>query len=122
MKEIKYKIIKIAIPESGSIVKFSSDTDKMYKTITGLFVSLPEDNAVPGCLLELKVADKEIFPEEFEVKMITTGLNVSPNKRFYNKISEDAAGNRIDGRFVDAGKSSSYPYVAKLYVRLEERI
>jgi len=122
MNETIYKIIKISVPESGSIVKFSYDTDKMYKSITGLFASLPEDNAVPGCLLELKIAEKEIFPEEFEVKMITTGLNVSPNKRFYDKILEDAAGNRIDGRFVDAGKASSYPYVAKLYVRLEERI
>lgn len=122
MKDIKYKIIKVLVPEATSVVKFSADSDKMYKQITGIFASLPEDKAVPGTLLELKIADKEIFPDEFEIKMITTGLNVSPNNRFYEKINEEAQGNRIDGRFTDSGKADVYPYVAKIYLRHEDKI
>ncbi len=122
MQEIKYKIIKIQVAESGAKVKFSVDSDKMYKQITGIYASLPEDKAVVGSLIELRIADKEIFPEDFELKMITTGLNISPNNRFYEKINEEAQGNRIDGRFTDSAKADVYPYVAKIYLRHEEKI
>ncbi len=122
MQEIKYQLIKIQIGQSGDSVKFSADMDKMYKQLTGLYASLPEDKAVPGTSIELKIADKEIFPEGFELKMITTGLNVAPKDRFYEKVKEEAAGNRIEGRLTDSGKADSYPYVAKLYLRLEEKV
>ena len=54
--------------------------------------------------------------------MVTTGLNVAPNDRFYEKVNEEAAGNRIEGRLTDSGKADVYPYVAKLYLRLEEKV
>ncbi len=120
MHETKYQIIKIPISAAGESIKFSADMDKMYKRITGLFASLPEDKAVPGTTLELKISDKEIFPEEYEIKMVTTGQNVSPNSRFFG-LMEEALGNHIEGRLTDSGKADSYPYVAKLYLRLEER-
>jgi hypothetical protein len=120
MKEIKYQIIKVPISAAGESIKFSADTDKMYKRITGLFASLPEDKAVPGTTLELKISDKEIFPEEYELKMVTTGQNVSPNSRFLG-LSEEAFGNHIEGRLTDSGRADSYPFVAKLYLRLEDR-
>lgn len=119
---IKYQLLKIPIPQAGDSVKFNVDTDKMFKRITGLYGSLPEEKAIEGSLFELKVADKEIFPEEFEFKIISTNLSVSPNRRFYDKINEEAAGNKVDGRFKDGGKASVYPYVAKLYLRLEEKV
>ena len=122
MQEIKYQIIKIPITSPGEKVKFSADTDKMYKQITGLDGSLPEEKAITGTTLELKIADKEIFPEDFEIRMITTGINLSPNDRFYEKVQEVAQGNRIEGRLSDSSKADIYPYVAKLYLRLEQKI
>jgi hypothetical protein len=120
MKEIRYQLVKINVPERGTRVRFSADTDKMYKQITGLYVSVP-DEVLHGSTIELKISDKEIFPEDFEVKMISSSLNVSPNERFYDKIQEEASGNRIEGRYNDSSKAISYPYTALLYVRLEER-
>ncbi len=122
MQEIKYQLIKIPVSAANETVKFSADTDKMYRQITGLYISLPEDKAVPGSTIEVKVADMEIFPEDFEIKMVTTGMNISPNDRFYDKIKEEAGGNRIDGKFSDSGKADTYPYVAKIYLRLEDKV
>ena len=122
MKETKIQIIKIPVAQSGEKVKFSADTDKMYRQITGLYASLPEDKAVTGTSLELKISDKEIFPEDFEIKMISTGMNVSPNERFYERINEEANGSRIEGRLSDSGLADTYPYIAKLYLRLEEKL
>jgi len=123
MNQIKYQIIKVPVNEPGESVRFFADTDKLYKRISGLFASLPDERAVRGTTLELKIAEKEIFPEEWELKMITCSEHVTPNERFFEKISEEAKGNRIEGRFTDGSfPGISYPYIAKLYLRLEEKL
>ena len=121
MQEIKYQVIKIPVSAAGESIKFSADMDKMYKRITGLYGLLPEDKAVIGTRLELKISDKEIFPEEYEIRMISTSQSVAPKERFY-PISEQANGNRIEGRVTDSGKADAYPYIAKLILKLEEKI
>ncbi|MBU0487423.1 MAG: hypothetical protein KKA07_07665 [Bacteroidetes bacterium] len=123
MADIKYQIIKVPVIVSGESIRFSADTDKMFKKITGLFASVPDEKAIAGATLELKIADKEIFPEEWEMKMITCGQQVTPNDRFFNNVQEEAKGNRIDGRFTDGSVAGVvYPYIAKLYLRLEEKV
>jgi len=122
MSEIKYQLLKIKVSTSGESIKFSADSDKKYNRLTGLFASLPDTgNAMFGSTLEFKIADKEIFPEDFEIKMISCGQNVATNERFYDQLDEEAQGNRLEGRFTDGGNASSYPYTAKLYLRLEEK-
>ncbi len=123
MNEIKYQLLKIKVTDSGQSVKFSADTDKKYKSIQGVFASLPDTgNALFGSTLELKIADKEIFPESFEIKMLSCGQSVSPNDRFYNLINEEAEGSRVEGRYIDGGNASEYPYTAKLYLQLQDKL
>jgi len=123
MSDIKYQLIKIKVEESGSIIKFNADTDKKFKSIKGVFASLPDsDNALFGTSLELRIADNEIFPEGFEIKMLSCGQNVAPDDRFYSKIDEEAQGSRIEGRYTDGGNARTYPYVAKLYFLHNQRI
>lgn len=119
MNNIRYQLIKINVPAKDALVKFSVDTDKKYEQITGLYASLPEDEAIAASTLELKISNEEIFPEDFEVKMITCSQDVSPNERFYEKVQHEAAGNTLEGRFTDGGNATSYPYTAVLYLRLE---
>jgi len=121
MTLIKYQLLKIKVSSQNEIVKFSADTDKKYKKLTGIFASLPYEDAFFGSKLELKVANEEIFPEGFELKLLTCGNNVSPNDRFYTKLECEAQGSRIDGRFSDGGNADDYPYMAILYLKLEEK-
>jgi len=122
MSEIKYQLLKIKVLESGANIKFSADTDKKYKRLTGIFASLPDTgNALFETTLELKVADVEIFPEEFEIKMLSCGQNVSPNDRFYTQLDEEAEGSRIEGRYIDGGNAAAYPYTVKLYLLLKNK-
>ncbi len=121
MSKFKFDIIKIPVSEAGQSVRFSADANKMYNWIEGLYFSLPEDKAIVGSSLELKIANEEIFPEAFEVKLISSGQDCPTNERFFDLIHEEAKGNRIDGRFIDSGKADQYPYVAKLYLMLQER-
>jgi len=123
MSDIKYQLLKIKIAESGVSIKFSADTDKKYKRLKGIFASLPDTgNALFGSTLELRVADVEVFPEEFEIKMLSCGQNVSPNERFYTQLDEEAEGSRIEGRYIDGGNAAAYPYTAKLYLLLQEKV
>jgi len=119
MPKFKFDIIKIPVSEANQSVKFSADSNKMYSWIEGLYMSLPEDKAIVGSTVELKIANEEIFPEGFEAKMLCTGQNCTPNERFFNSIHEEAAGNLVEGRFTDSGKADHYPYVAKLYLMLQ---
>ncbi len=122
MTNNKYQIIKVKVSERNQNIRFSADTDKKYKRLTGLFASLPSNVALFSTTLELKVADVEVFPENFEIKLLTCGENVSPNKRFYNQLNCEAQGSRIDGRYVDGGNARTYPYVALIYLQLQEKV
>ena len=121
MTAIKYQLLKIKVISAKENVKFSADTDKKYKKLTGLFASLPSNNALFASTLELRVANEEIFPEDFEIKLLTCGDNVAPNERFFTKLECEAMGSRIEGRYVDGGNSGHYPYVALIYLQLEEK-
>ena len=125
MSEIKYQILKIKVNQAKDNIKFDLDTDKKYKRITGIFASLPEDEenqALFATTLELRVADTEIFPEGFEIKMLSCGQQVTPNDRFFEQIEQEARGNQITGRYIDGGNAKRYPYVAKIYLKLEEKV
>lgn len=121
MNDIKYQIIKVKVSEKSQMIKFSADTDKKFKRVKGLFVSLPSNEALFESTLELKIADVEIFPEDFEVKLLTCGDQIAPNDRFYTKLDEEALGSRLEGRFKDGGTSRTYPFTALIYLRLEEK-
>lgn len=121
MAKIKYQLIKFIVPQAGAVVNINANSDRLYKNINGLFASLPEDKAFAGSTLQLFVNDQEVFPEGYELKMITCGEQVSPNERLYN-VEEEAAGSTIKGKFTDGGQAVSYPYTGTLYLKLEEKI
>lgn len=121
MAKPKHQLIKFTVPQAGAAVNINANSDRLYKRITGIFASLPEDKAFPGSTLQLYVNDQEVFPEGYELKMITCSEHVSPNDRHYN-VEEEAAGSTIRGKYTDGGQGGNYPYTGTLYLRLEEKI
>jgi len=123
----KYQRIEILIPQASASVPFAIDTDKMYDEVTGISVSLPEDNSFFGSTVQMKINGEEIFQEGHEVKFlgVKTLHDVSPNHLFYSgtkshPLREKAKGSRVEGKFTDGGFAViQYPYVAQIYLRLE---
>lgn len=135
MKNHKFQQIRVNVTKPGDSIRFNAQTDKQYARIRGIYVSIPEERLVPGCLLGLKVNNQDIFEDVHEVKLLTSGNQVAPNKKFFFFEEHlDAAGSTVEGRFTDGltqlgvaslaanvetGFSSyGYPYEVKIYLWL----
>ena len=120
-RPIKYQIIKLTITGAGNF-PISAETDKAYKRVTGLQFNSTDSSALKDAVFgKFEIDSNEIFPDGFEAKLIQTGLEVSPNDRFY-KIDERADGSSVLGNFTDAGNAAAYPYNVYIYLRLENRM
>ncbi|TAL55244.1 MAG: hypothetical protein EPN86_03440 [Nanoarchaeota archaeon] len=120
-RPIKYQIIKLSVTGAGSF-PISAETDKAYKKVTGIQFNSTDSNALKDTVFsKFEIDSNEIFPDGFEVKLIQTGLEVTPNERFY-KVDERAEGSTVAGSYKDAGNAAAYPYNAYIYLRLENRV
>lgn len=123
MNAIKYQIIRITVPTAGASVNINVNSDKLYKKITGILVTTPYVvSFLNKSTLALSINDSEIFPDEFEAKLLTCDAYVPTNERFYI-LDADADGSTIKGRFIDGGSINgvTYPYGVNIYLKLEER-
>ncbi len=123
MNAIKYQIIRINVPAAGATVGININSDKLYKKVTGILVTVPYIMSfLNKSTLSLSINDQEVFPDDFEVKLITCDSFVPTNERFY-KLEEAADGSTVKGKFKDGGAMNgvTYPYTANLYLKLEER-
>lgn len=120
-RPIKYQIIKLVITAAGSF-PINAETDKAYRKVTGVQFNSTDSNALKDAVFsKFEIDSNELFPDGFEVKLIQTGLDLSPNERFY-KVDEKAEGSTVAGSYKDAGNASAYPYNAYIYLRLENRV
>jgi hypothetical protein len=120
MKKLKYQLVRIAITASGIEVPVEFNTEKGYAMVTGVTTNSSDRNAYLGCYFNrFEINNREIFPEGYEVKMITTGIDVPADDRFYSKIMEPADGTKVSIKYKDGGNANAYPYTATIYLRLE---
>ena len=128
MKNHKFQQIRVRVTQPGEAIRFNAQTDKQYARIRGIYVSMPEERLVPGSLLGLKVNNQEVFEDVHEVKLLTSGNQVAPNKKFFFFEEQlDAAGSTVEGRFTDGQVqvvsengygAYGYPYEVKIYLWL----
>jgi hypothetical protein len=83
MKNHKFQQIRVNVTKPGDSIRFNAQTDKQYARIRGIYVSIPEERLVPGCLLGLKVNNQDIFEDVHEVKLLTSGNQVAPNQKYF---------------------------------------
>lgn len=122
-KQVKYQIIRVTVPSAGATVNINVSTDKLYRKVTGILVTVPYAMTfLNKSTLYLSINDQEIFPDEFEVKLVTCDAFVPTNERFY-RLDETADGSTVKGRYKDGGAMNgiTYPYEANLYLKLEEK-
>jgi hypothetical protein len=91
-KRVK-KRFDIAIAAENVVTSQTFELDKSITAIHGiLFTSDRDDLMYYRGSQKVEINQEEIFPEKYESKLLMTGLNVSPNERFY-KINAMPPGN-----------------------------
>ncbi len=122
MKHIKYQLIKFTINQPKEKVRLLFDTNNLYEIIESIFVSLPHENAYYASCLELQVNGEEVFPADFEVKLLATNSSVAPSERFFSLKDEliKAKGSHAEGLYTDGGNGTvpQYPYEGTIYLKL----
>ncbi len=83
-KRIK-KRFDIAITQANTVHSKTFELDKNIVSIHGLlFTSDRDDLLYYRGSNKVEINRQEIFPDDYESKLLMTGINVSPNDRYYN--------------------------------------
>jgi hypothetical protein len=83
-KRIK-KRFDIDITAENAVTSKTFELDKTVEKISGLLFSSNRDDLLYyRGTAKVEINSDEIFPEDYECKLLMSGLNVSPNDRFYN--------------------------------------
>lgn len=122
MKNHKFQQIRVRVSDFGESVRINAQTDKQYAKIRGVYVSLPDDLLLSGALLGLRVNNQEVFEDAHEVKLITSGHQVAPNKKFFFFEEHlEAGGSAIEGKFTDGGEHALISQASKIELMKKRR-
>jgi hypothetical protein len=125
MKQIIKKRYDLLVTQSGAVVREQFELDKNVSKVNAILLTSDKEEQLynRGCQ-KIEINGQEIFPEKYESKLLMSGLNVSPNERYY-KIDTTNVGNRImKVEFTDApdSRSSFSAYRVSIYLELETGI
>ena len=122
MKNIVKKRFDISITEPGKIFSKSFELDKTIAFVTGiLFTSDKDDLMFYRGSQKVEINKQEIFPENYETKLLMTGINVAPNQRYYD-IGDAPVGNgSVKVQYADNadGRTTFESYRISIYLRCE---
>ncbi|MEM4363712.1 MAG: hypothetical protein QXS90_00370 [Candidatus Diapherotrites archaeon] len=108
--EISYDKIELLIPPGAYTFatphnqKIRHETKKEYEYLTGIWLTsnnltqIINNNFVDGIYID----NKEFFPADFDVKFLTSGIEIKPNDRFY-ELFVKAQGSPIEIRYKVTG-------------------
>lgn len=101
MKRI-IKRFDVAITQQNVIHSKTFELDKTITAIHGLLVTADRDDLLyyRGSQ-KIEINKQEIFPEGYESKLLMSGINVSPNERFYNLGGLQPGNGKVTVEFKD---------------------
>lgn len=116
------KRFDIEITEEDSVHSKTFELDKTTVAVHGiLFTSNRDDLLYYRGAAKVEINRQEIFPEDYETKLLMTGINVSPNDRFYD-LGGVAPGNfkvKVDYKDNHEDRIGFSPYRVSIYIDLE---
>ena len=120
-KRVK-KRFDIDVTQANTTVTKTFELDKNITGIHGLlFTSDRDDLMYYRGSQKVEINREEIFPENYESKLLMTGLNVSPNERYY-KMNGMAPGNckvKVDFKDTNDDRLPFAAYRVSLYLDCE---
>lgn len=122
-KRIK-KRYDIDVASANELHTKTFELDKTVEKIHGVLFSSDRDDLMyyrgSG---KIEINSEEIFPEGYETKLLMSGLNVSPNERYYN-LGGVPPGNfkvKVEYRDTPDTRLLFTPYRVSIYLDVETR-
>jgi hypothetical protein len=122
MLEATKKRFDIKILVANSSVSDTFELDKNIVKVHGILVTSDKDDLLYyRGEQKIEINKKEIFPENYESKLLMSGINVEPKSRYY-PLGGVAPGNflvKISYKDLDDGRTVFTPYRVSLYLDCE---
>ena len=120
-KRIK-KRYDIDVTGANAIHSKTFELDKNVEKVHGiLFASDRDDLMYYRGSNKVEINSDEIFPEGYETQLLMSGLNVSPNDRFYN-LGGVLPGNfkvKVEYKDINDSRLAFVPYRISIYLDVE---
>lgn len=101
------------------MVSKSFELDKNIRVVKGMLLTSDKDDLMYlRGTQRIEINKEEIFPENYESKLLMSSLSVSPNCRYYD-LGEIKVGNgsvRIDYTDNEDGRTGFEPYRVSIYL------
>lgn len=98
------------------------ELDKDIQSIKGVLVTADKDDLLyHRGMQKIEINKEEFFPDNYESKLLMSGVNVAPNQKYYD-IGCVPPGNgqiKVDYTDTDDGRTVFAPYRVSLYVNCE---
>ncbi len=123
MSTIVKKRFDVAISSGDKIFSQSFELDKNITFIKGiLLTSDKEDLLYYRGSQKIEVNKQEVFPEDYESKLLMTGINVSPNGRYYNTGNLPVGNGIVRVEYKDRNDTrlAFEPYRISIYLDCEQ--
>ena len=88
------KVYSFAVESQGTLVNKKFDLDKNVKLVRGIILSSDKPNLLfyRGSQ-RIEISGDEIFPEDFESKLLMSGIAVAPDQKYRSLGNGVIAGN-----------------------------
>ena len=122
MNTYKHNIIKerfdIKIENPDQTVKAEFELDKNAKYVQGILITSDRDELLfyRGSQ-KIQLNDKELFPENFESRLLMAGLNVAPDDRAISIGNVESGNGRLEVTYKDQNHENARftPYRVSIY-------
>lgn|ERR1700751_2137087 len=116
------KRFDIKITGANSTVSDTFELDKSIVKVNGLLVTSDKDDLLYyRGTQKIEINKEEYFPDNYESKLLMSGINVAPKQRYYD-LGGVAPGNglvKITYVDLDDGRTVFAPYRVSLYLDCE---
>jgi hypothetical protein len=113
------KRFDLSVTEAGKTFSKTFELDKNIVYIKGILMTSDKDDLMyyRGSQ-KVEVNKEEVFPENYESKLLQSGINVSPNQRYYDLANMPAGVGIVKLEYKDTSDSRAAfePYRVSLYL------
>ena len=121
LKPVK-KRFDVQITEAKSTVTKAFELDKNIKAVKGVLVTSDKDDLLYyRGTQKIEINKEEYFPENYESKLLMSGINVSPKARYYDLGNVNPGNGIVKLIYTDSedGRTVFTPYRVSLYMDCE---